>query len=62
MLKNTSIGGVSKEIFQFEWGVVAGQHLGQQWPARGSRDCKGLKRHNFLNISMNGAREVFIGI
>jgi hypothetical protein len=28
MLKNTSFGGVSQEICQFEWGVVLGQRLG----------------------------------
>jgi hypothetical protein len=28
MLKNTSFEGVSKEICQFEWGVVSGQRHG----------------------------------
>jgi hypothetical protein len=36
--------------------------LEQQWPGSGSRDCEGLKRHNFLNTCPNGASEVFIGI
>jgi hypothetical protein len=36
--------------------------LEQQWPGSGSRDCKGLKGHNFLKTCPNGASEVFIGI
>jgi hypothetical protein len=34
----------------------------QQWPGSGSRECKGLNRHNFLNICPNGASEVCIDI
>jgi hypothetical protein len=34
--------------------------LQQQWPGSGSRDCKGLIKHNFLNTSPNGASEVSI--
>jgi hypothetical protein len=36
--------------------------LEQQGPGSGSRDCKGLNRHNFLNTCPNGAKEVSIGI
>jgi hypothetical protein len=32
--------------------------LEQQWPGSGSRDCEGLKRHNFFNTCPNGASEV----
>ena len=28
MLKNTSIKGVNKEIWQFEWDTISGEHLG----------------------------------
>jgi hypothetical protein len=31
--------------------------LEQQWPRSGSRNCKGLNRHNFLNTCPNGAKE-----
>jgi hypothetical protein len=36
--------------------------LEQQWLGSGSRDCKGLGRHNFLDTCVNGTSEVSIGI
>ena len=62
MLKNTSFGGVSKEICQFEWDAARDSALEQQWPGSGSLYCEGLNRHNFLNTCPNGESEVSIGI
>ena len=62
MLKNTSIGGVSYEIWQFEWGVVPGQCLGTSVAWDGSQDHQDLNKHNFLNTFLNDAIEECINI
>ena len=51
MLKNTLIGGVSRD-----------NAFVQQWPESGSRDIQGLNRHNFFNTCLNEVSEEFINI
>jgi hypothetical protein len=49
------------------YGILSGalswdSALDQQWLGSGSRDCKGLNKHNFLTTCLNGASEMSIGI
>ena len=62
MFKNTSIGGVSWEIWHFELGVVLGHRPRQQWHGSGSLDYQGWNWLNFVNIWSNEASKVFTDI
>ena len=60
MIKNTSIGGVSKRYANLSGALSQDSALKEQWPGSGSRDCEGLNMHNFLNTCSNGVSEVCI--
>ena len=59
MLRNTSIEGVSQEIWKLERGTMLGQGLdtlmAREWFPR-------FNKHNFLNIFSNGGDEASIDI